>query len=147
MFRAAYAAKTGLARKSSHAIAEAVYTFNTFDTYTIFSASDISSTAVSIAHAAGAGGAAAVSSAVDYDFLLQKNEKNLSDWWNSQALWRNWHSREKGSEPAGIKRWRQAFDKELRQLELDFLADDLNCLWDGKPLGAHAQNYLKNFSL
>ena len=76
--------------------------------------------------------------ACDYESLLQQ-PCLTSKWWLSQPLWLE-------NEPTKIKQWRQALDADLRQLGLGFLADDLNCLWESKPLGLHAQNYLKEYS-
>ena len=41
--------------------------------------------------------------------------------------------------------WRN-FLRMLNDLGLNFLANDLDDLWNGRPLGAHAKNYLKDFS-
>jgi len=36
--------------------------------------------------------------------------------------------------------------KDLTELGLDFLANDLQSLWEGKPLGDHAKNYFQDLS-
>lgn len=81
----------------------------------------------------------------DYNWLLAQKKGNLS-WWSSQPLWGGEWFEMVGGEPARIKQWRQAFDQQLRELGLDFLADDLNDLLENKILGNHAKKYLKEFS-
>lgn len=78
--------------------------------------------------------------ATDSDYqLLEKQAVLTQKWCSSQPLWCS-------GEPKEITEWRLAFDHNLRELGLDFLADDLDDLWAGSPLGAHAKNYLKDFS-
>jgi GTPase SAR1 family protein len=86
--------------------------------------------------------ARAANAATDYQLLLQQQHIFSTEMWYSLPLWDS----KMGGEPDEITVWRQAFDRELRQLGLGFLSDDLNDLWEGKLLGAHAQNYLKEFS-
>lgn len=76
----------------------------------------------------------------DYTFILQNNQPPITFWY-SQPLWTG-----DGERGLAKWRWRQSFDSDLRELGLDFLADDLNDLWEGRPLGAHASNYLQNLS-
>lgn len=45
---------------------------------------------------------------------------------------------------AEITNWEQSLLANLRSLGLDFLADDLEKVWAGKPLGDHAKNYGKD---
>ncbi|WP_246499650.1 COR domain-containing protein [Thiothrix unzii] len=102
---------------------------------------------VTAASATSAIATAAVTDAADADYklLLQQNGLTAS-WWCSQPLWpRKWLGMG-GGEPAEVMRWRQTLDAELRQLDLDFLADDLNALWESRPLEPHAMNYLKEYS-
>jgi GTPase SAR1 family protein len=75
----------------------------------------------------------------DYTFLLHNNKSSVAFWY-SQPLWTGDDDR------TVIAKWRQSFDSDLRELGLDFLADDLNNLWEGKPLGTHAKNYLQDLS-
>ncbi|QTR48769.1 COR domain-containing protein [Candidatus Thiothrix anitrata] len=74
----------------------------------------------------------------DYELLAQRNSL-FPEFWDSQLLWLQ-------GEPPQMAKWRQSFDFDLRKLGLSFLVDDLNHLWEGKPLGTHVQNYLKKFS-
>ncbi len=53
-----------------------------------------------------------------------------------------WHKDESGN----FFEFRQAFLKNLSLLNMDFLSNDLNLLWNGDDLGEHASNYLKNWS-
>lgn len=73
----------------------------------------------------------------DYKLLLQQ-DAFMPDWWCSQPLW--------GTKGGGVTSFAEAFNKQLRELGLDFLADDLNDLWEARPLGTHTKNYLKEFS-
>ncbi|MDQ5768081.1 COR domain-containing protein [Thiothrix subterranea] len=75
----------------------------------------------------------------DYTFLLHNNKSSVAFWY-SQPLWTGDDDR------TVIAKWRQSFDSDLRELGLDFLADDLNDLWEGRPLGTHAKNYLQDLS-
>ena len=74
----------------------------------------------------------------DYELLTSTSELT-AEWWCTQPLWL-------GNEPETIKQYRQCFDQNLRKLGLDFLADDLNDLWESRPLRPHAIHYLKKFS-
>ncbi|MBU0653524.1 MAG: hypothetical protein KJ914_00140 [Gammaproteobacteria bacterium] len=86
----------------------------------------------------GVANPAKAASIVDYQILLDQDSIAL-EWWHSYPLWQK-------SEPFVITEWRSAFDQDLRKLELDFLADDLNGLWQGGLLASHFPNYLEEFS-
>lgn len=94
---------------------------------------------------ASAYASAADAADADYKLLGQANVL-MPGWWCRQPLWISEQFGLVEGEPANIKQWRQAFDQQLRELGLDFLADDLHNLWENRPLGAHAINYLKEFS-
>jgi GTPase SAR1 family protein len=79
----------------------------------------------------------AYAAAADDYRLLNQVPVFTSEWW--QPLWA-------AGEPVNVAKWWQAFGDNLRKLGLGFLADDLNDLWENRPLGDHVVNYLKNFS-
>ena len=78
----------------------------------------------------------------DYQQLLRMKESE-SIWQSTLPLWVNSDSSLIDNEPPQIKQYRQVLDYDLRQMGFDFLADDLSCLFEGKPLGLHAQNYIE----
>ena len=115
--------------------------------YTVHSAAiraDDSVAALAIAQSSPIVKSTSTAAISDYNKLLQS--KDCFDW-NSQPLWppRKW-LRFKNDEPIKILKLRKIFHQSLKSLELDFLADDLSNLWESKPLGSHAKNYLKNFN-
>ncbi len=91
--------------------------------------------------------------AFDYTWLLQHSLTEVN--WHSQTLWPKYRSvwsrniEDSVSNefiPDEFIQNRQVFTQQLQDLGLDFLAQDLNALWEGKPLGAHALNYLNEYS-
>lgn len=90
------------------------------------------------AHAATAI-ARANAAAADCTLLLHKQGDINLAFWLTQPLW--W-----GGESEQVRMWRHNLMLQLQELGLGFLADDLNMLWEGKPLGAHIKNYLQNLS-
>lgn len=100
------------------------------------------------ADAASAAAGAHVAAAADADYNLLCHHHGTLDqvFWHSHPLW------EKGTfggggEPEWFRQSRDSLVYQLNQLGLSFLADDLNTLWQGQPLSAHAENYLKNLSV
>lgn len=92
--------------------------------------------------AAAAARAAAATAAARADFNDLKHAKNWQ--WLEQALWpKKWFG---SSKPKEFSQYEENLLNDLKQLGLDFLADDLQCLWEGKPLGEHAVNYFTDFS-
>lgn len=75
---------------------------------------------------------------IDYKLLSQESNIN-SAWWYNQPLW-------PVSDKIEFRKSMLPIDKVLRQSGLDFLADDLKCLYENKPLSVHARNYLKEYS-
>ena len=75
----------------------------------------------------------------DYE-LLSQMDMPMSEWWNNPPLWGD------GEAPKEIRHLQGNLDRQLLKLKLNFLANDLNDLWEGKQLGIHAKNYLKEFS-
>jgi GTPase SAR1 family protein len=76
--------------------------------------------------------------AIDYE-LLRTQSAVSRDFWFNQPLWN-------GNEPEKIREWQCALSQNLRELKLNFIADDLNRLWQGQSLDNHAVNYLKDLS-
>lgn len=76
---------------------------------------------------------------IDYKLLSQENNIN-STWWYNQPLWPTNGRIEPRTSILPI-------DAVLRESGLDFLADDLKCLYENKPLGVHAKKYLKKYSV
>ena len=78
--------------------------------------------------------------------LLSQNKSFDSDFWLTQPLWLKNNLYDRNNQYGLLKEWIKIFVNELIDLGLDFLAQDLNTLWEGKPLGAHALNYLNEYS-
>ncbi|PID37771.1 MAG: hypothetical protein CR966_00525 [Pseudomonadales bacterium] len=53
-----------------------------------------------------------------------------------------WHN----NKPQEVIKLENKLIRQLIELGLDFLANDIKCLWDDKPLGEHAINYTKIYS-
>lgn len=83
--------------------------------------------------------------AADYALLCHYQGTIDQAFWRSQPLWVN--DTFGGGEPEWFMQWRNKLEIQLNQLGLEFLSADLNALWQGKPLSAHAENYLKNLSV
>ncbi|EIJ33105.1 hypothetical protein Thini_0458 [Thiothrix nivea DSM 5205] len=85
------------------------------------------------------------SAAVDYKLISQINALTPK-WWYSQPLWECAESDADKFKLAEINQHWFDFTQQLRNLDLDFIANDLNDLWESKPLSNHAKNYLEAFS-
>lgn len=135
--KAAYPAAYAATYAATYAADAAAYAANAADAADAAAnaADAVANTAYAATYAADADRAAA---RADYEWLLTQARFSTAQWY-SQPLWQI-------GEPLQIRHWRETFVDQLRELGLDFLADDLNQLWQGQPLGAHAVNYLKNFS-
>jgi GTPase SAR1 family protein len=148
---AAYAADAADAADAANAAYAAANAANTaaYSTditaysYTAGYAADTANTASKAAAYTAA--AADAASTVDYQFLWRE-AVFIPAWWYEYPLWNTKWFGLAGGEPKQIFQGRRAFDSQLRKLGLDFLADDLKDLWEGRPLGIHAKNYLKEFS-
>lgn len=70
----------------------------------------------------------------DYQWLLKQDHFE----WQILPLWDN--------KPTIVDEWESNLLENLRELKLDFLANDLKKVWEGKPIGKHAKNYLKDLS-
>lgn len=88
---------------------------------------------------------AADAARADYKLLLRQDVEILGSWGKQQVWPEKWLGIG-GGEPHQVIVWRRYLDKDLRQFGLDFLADDLISLFENKPLGNHAKNYLKEYS-
>ncbi len=100
--------------------------------------------AYAYAKAAYADAAYADAKAANYDYAWLLSHKQLEhEQCISQALWSMGKS---ATQPKDWQQCCQALSQQLTALGLDFLAQDLNALWEGKPLGAHALNYLNDYS-
>lgn len=80
----------------------------------------------------------------DYEWLSSQNKFDRMEWFGRSLWMEGWTGVEGEFEQVVL--WKQQFVSDLKGLGLDFLANDLIDLWDGRPLGDHAQNYLKDFS-
>lgn len=74
----------------------------------------------------------------DYNLLLNQTNILTPEYWCSQPLW--------DSKMMRRRKLRQTFNQELNKLGLEFLANDLDDLWEGRPLGIHVKNYLNKLS-
>ena len=84
----------------------------------------------------------------DYKLLQEQLRHKLDlteEFWFSQPLW-NKGPLDNHSEAEKIALCGDNFLLELKALGLDFLANDLQRLWESKPLGKHAKNYLRPLS-
>lgn len=81
----------------------------------------------------------------DYLLLIQSDTVSVS-WWGSQPLWISHPINKIDIENVIFNGRCQAFHQQMLEFGLDFLANDLNDLWEGRPLGGHAKNYLRKFS-
>lgn len=80
----------------------------------------------------------------DYEWLSSQNKFDRMEWFGRSLWMEGWTGVEWEFEQVVL--WKQQFVSDLKGLGLGFLANDLIDLWDGRPLGDHAQNYLKDFS-
>ncbi len=67
----------------------------------------------------------------DFDYLQQG--KSLPPIWYD-------------NKPQEVRSLEKDLITQLQDLELDFLVNDIKCLWEDKPLGKHAINYTKMYS-
>lgn len=81
-----------------------------------------------------------VAASNDFTFLCQQPKFH----WSHMPLWLEENLNE--SLPQKIVYWENSLLNDLRELGLEFLADDLNNLWRNKPLEIHAKNYIKEYS-
>ncbi|WP_246499680.1 COR domain-containing protein [Thiothrix unzii] len=58
--------------------------------------------------------------------------------WSALPLWE--------SDSERVVKWKYRLLSNLREVGLEFLADDIANMWEGNPLGSHATNYLKSLS-
>lgn len=98
----------------------------------------VTATAATAAAYAAARVAADVANArADWQYL---RKTTLQDWL-ARPLWF-----EEIEKPLHFIEYEQQLLVNLKQLGLDFLANDLQSLWQGKPLASHAPNYFKRLS-
>ncbi|WP_020559412.1 COR domain-containing protein [Thiofilum flexile] len=115
-------------------------------TYAIYTTNAATNTAANIDYAVIAATNTAnpdyaITAWIDYN-LLKENHIPITTRWYKHPLWQKIAV----GEATLIKQDQQAFDRQLRDLDLKFLADDLKNIFENKPLGLHAINYLKNIS-
>ena len=101
---------------------------------------------VAFAVSAAAGAHVAVAADADYNLLCHHHGTLDQVFWRSHPLWEK-GTFDGGGEPEWFTQSRDSLVYQLNQLGLSFLADDLNTLWQGQPLSAHSENYLKNLSV
>jgi GTPase SAR1 family protein len=80
-------------------------------------------------------------SAAKADFFLLCQKSKFS--WDSIPLWLEGEGVRVSK---NIMYWQNSLLNNLQRYGLDFLAIDIENLWNGKPLGTHAKNYLKEYS-
>lgn len=83
----------------------------------------------------------ATNARADYDALC--SDVDFEEHWLSLPLWQFTTNI---NEPLGYEKLQTQLKQNLIELGLDFLAEDLDCLWNNKPLGKHAVNYFKDIS-
>lgn len=82
----------------------------------------------------------------DYNFLSRHREHSDEGSWYSRPLWDSGDYGHKG-EPSCAELSHSMLVRQLLDLGLGFLVDDMNALWAGQSLPARAENYLKNLSV
>lgn len=78
---------------------------------------------------------AAEAATADLTYLWKQS--SLFNWFG-QPLW--------SKKPNRFVSYERNLLKDLNELSLEFLANDLQSLWEGKPLGDHAENYFQSLS-
>ena len=88
--------------------------------------------------------AAAAAAAADYNFLM-KSTSAVEEYWFSQPLWRK-NEVGQSLKPHNIDRYFKQLLQNLSELDLGFLADDLNLLYQGagNPTQPHWGQYSEN---
>ena len=81
--------------------------------------------------------------------IIMKTQRPLHKFWFSEPLWPQKKTlgglgKNKSLMPDDFEDLCEIFSKELVNSGLQFLADDLNRLWNNETLGTHWENYLIN---